>query len=210
MWRYCPCGASAGPRPDRHMASESLTRELWEYMKVRKKWWLLPIMITMVLPGALLVVAQGSALAPFIYTIFQRNGSRWGLDRRWRPAGPTEPLLGRARAGGRPARSSRPRRTCAGRAGSRDAASESPVGASRADRASPSPPGAGSSRARRDSLTRNPHPPHPLLHRGERQLQQSRSDRGGAVIVVPGRFRGLALEEQLRIIVEGRGAGTRA
>jgi len=52
------------------MASGSLTRELWEYMKVRKKWWLLPIMIAMVVLGALLVFAQGSALAPFIYTIF--------------------------------------------------------------------------------------------------------------------------------------------
>lgn len=47
-----------------------LTRELWAYMKVRKRWWLLPIVATMVLVGALLVFAQGSALAPFIYTVF--------------------------------------------------------------------------------------------------------------------------------------------
>jgi hypothetical protein len=39
-------------------------------MRVRKKWWLAPILIVMLLVGALLVFAQGSALAPFIYTIF--------------------------------------------------------------------------------------------------------------------------------------------
>ena len=44
--------------------------ELWAFMRVRKKWWLLPIILVMVFVGALLVFAQGSALAPFIYTIF--------------------------------------------------------------------------------------------------------------------------------------------
>jgi hypothetical protein len=48
----------------------SLAREFWQFLRVRKKWWLLPIMVVMVLVGALLVFAQGSALAPFIYTIF--------------------------------------------------------------------------------------------------------------------------------------------
>jgi len=48
----------------------SLARELWAFMRVRKKWWLLPIILVLVLVGALLVLAQGSALAPFIYTIF--------------------------------------------------------------------------------------------------------------------------------------------
>ncbi len=48
----------------------SLIREFWEFMKVRKKWWLLPIVVVLALVGALLVFAQGSALAPFIYTIF--------------------------------------------------------------------------------------------------------------------------------------------
>jgi hypothetical protein len=52
------------------MASSSLTREFWQFMRVRKKFWLLPIILVMVLVGALLVFAQGSALAPFIYTIF--------------------------------------------------------------------------------------------------------------------------------------------
>jgi hypothetical protein len=48
----------------------SLVGEFWAFMKARKKWWLLPIIVVMVMVGALLVLAQGSALAPFIYTIF--------------------------------------------------------------------------------------------------------------------------------------------
>ena len=48
----------------------SLLRGLWAFMKVRKKWWLLPIIAVLLSVGALLVFAQGSALAPFIYTIF--------------------------------------------------------------------------------------------------------------------------------------------
>jgi hypothetical protein len=48
----------------------NLLGELWAFMRVRKKWWLLPIIVLMFLMGALLVFAQGSALAPFIYTIF--------------------------------------------------------------------------------------------------------------------------------------------
>ncbi len=48
----------------------SLLKEFWLFLRVRKKWWLLPIIIVMVLLGSLLVFAQGSALAPFIYTIF--------------------------------------------------------------------------------------------------------------------------------------------
>jgi hypothetical protein len=52
------------------MANSSMTRELWAFMRVRKKLWLMPIVVVMVLVGALLVFAQGSVLAPFIYTIF--------------------------------------------------------------------------------------------------------------------------------------------
>lgn len=52
------------------MASAGLTRELWEYMKTRRKWWLLPVMLVLILLGGLLVFAQGSVLAPFIYSIF--------------------------------------------------------------------------------------------------------------------------------------------
>jgi hypothetical protein len=52
------------------MASGGLVSELWAFMKVRKKFWLLPIVVIMVVVGALLVFAHGSVLAPFIYTIF--------------------------------------------------------------------------------------------------------------------------------------------
>lgn len=44
--------------------------ELWQFIRVRKKFWLLPIIVMMVLFGGLLVLTQGSAVAPFIYTIF--------------------------------------------------------------------------------------------------------------------------------------------
>ncbi|MBI3506153.1 MAG: hypothetical protein HY059_15045 [Proteobacteria bacterium] len=48
----------------------SLARELWEFMKVRKKFWLLPILLMMGIFGGLIVLTKGSAIAPFIYTIF--------------------------------------------------------------------------------------------------------------------------------------------
>jgi hypothetical protein len=48
----------------------SLAAELWDFMKTRKKFWLLPIILAMLLLGALLMLAQGSAVAPFIYTLF--------------------------------------------------------------------------------------------------------------------------------------------
>ncbi len=44
--------------------------ELWAFMRARKKFWLAPIVVMMVVLGGLLVLAQGSAVAPFIYTIF--------------------------------------------------------------------------------------------------------------------------------------------
>jgi hypothetical protein len=47
-----------------------LVRELWRFMRVRKKFWLLPIFVVMLLLGGLLILAKGSAIAPFIYTIF--------------------------------------------------------------------------------------------------------------------------------------------
>jgi hypothetical protein len=52
------------------MARTSLSRELWFFLRERKKFWLLPILVVLVALGSLLVFAQGSALAPFIYTIF--------------------------------------------------------------------------------------------------------------------------------------------
>jgi hypothetical protein len=45
-------------------------KELWAFMKERKKFWLLPIIVILLLLGGLLVLAQGSAVAPFIYTLF--------------------------------------------------------------------------------------------------------------------------------------------
>jgi hypothetical protein len=45
-------------------------KEFWEFLKVRKKYWLLPIIIVLVLFGGLIILSQGSAIAPFIYTIF--------------------------------------------------------------------------------------------------------------------------------------------
>ncbi len=47
-----------------------LIKDLWEFMKERKKFWLLPIFLVLVLLGVLLVLAQSSAIAPFIYTLF--------------------------------------------------------------------------------------------------------------------------------------------
>ncbi len=44
--------------------------ELWDFMKERKKFWLLPIIVTLMLLGSLIVLTQGSAVAPFIYTLF--------------------------------------------------------------------------------------------------------------------------------------------
>ncbi len=44
--------------------------ELWQFLKVRKKFWLLPIILVMLILGGLLILAQGSAVAPFIYTLF--------------------------------------------------------------------------------------------------------------------------------------------
>jgi Family of unknown function (DUF5989) len=48
----------------------SLLLELWAFLRERKKFWLLPIIVTMLLFGVLLVFAESSALAPFIYTLF--------------------------------------------------------------------------------------------------------------------------------------------
>ncbi len=45
-------------------------KDLWNFLRVRKKFWLAPIIITLLLMGALLVFTQGSAVAPFIYTLF--------------------------------------------------------------------------------------------------------------------------------------------
>jgi hypothetical protein len=48
----------------------SFLRELWTFMRVRKKFWLLPVIVMMTLFGGLLVLSKGTAVAPFIYTLF--------------------------------------------------------------------------------------------------------------------------------------------
>jgi hypothetical protein len=45
-------------------------KEFWEFLRIRKKFWLLPILFVLVLFGGVIVLSQGSAIAPFIYTIF--------------------------------------------------------------------------------------------------------------------------------------------
>ena len=52
------------------MSKLSIILEFWDFMKVRKKWWLAPIIIFLVLIGTMLILAEGSAVAPFIYTLF--------------------------------------------------------------------------------------------------------------------------------------------
>ncbi len=52
------------------MGKMAIVAEFWEFLKVRKKWWLTPIVIFLALLGALIVFTEGSAVAPFIYTLF--------------------------------------------------------------------------------------------------------------------------------------------
>jgi len=48
----------------------SIIVEFWQFLKVRKKWWLIPIVLSLLLLGAVIVFAQGSALSPWLYTLF--------------------------------------------------------------------------------------------------------------------------------------------
>lgn len=48
----------------------SILKELWAYMKMRKKFWLIPVILLMLVLGIIIVLAEGSAVAPFIYTLF--------------------------------------------------------------------------------------------------------------------------------------------
>ena len=52
------------------MSKIQFISELWQFMRENKKYWMAPIVITLVLVGVLLVLAKGSAIAPFIYTLF--------------------------------------------------------------------------------------------------------------------------------------------
>jgi hypothetical protein len=52
------------------MNNNSLLKELWDYLKFRKKWWLLPLIIMLVLVAALIILGQSSTLSPFIYSLW--------------------------------------------------------------------------------------------------------------------------------------------
>ena len=52
------------------MSKASLVFEFWDFLKERKKFWLMPVVIFLVLLGTILVLSEGSALAPFVYTLF--------------------------------------------------------------------------------------------------------------------------------------------
>jgi hypothetical protein len=52
------------------MGKVAILREIWDFLKVRKKWWLLPIIIFLLLLSALIIFSSGSAIAPFVYTLF--------------------------------------------------------------------------------------------------------------------------------------------
>ncbi len=52
------------------MANQSLISEFWEFLKIRKRYWLFPIVLVLFLFGALIVFTEGSAVAPFIYALF--------------------------------------------------------------------------------------------------------------------------------------------
>jgi hypothetical protein len=54
----------------RRLESVGIFKDLWAFMRVRKKWWLGPILVTMLLLSLLMVLTQGSAVAPFIYALF--------------------------------------------------------------------------------------------------------------------------------------------
>ena len=62
--------ASAGPHDQAVLTAMAFLRELTEFLLARKKYWLIPVVLLMVVFGGLVVLSQGSALAPFIYTIF--------------------------------------------------------------------------------------------------------------------------------------------
>jgi len=57
----------------------SFLTEFLSFLKARKKYWLIPIMVVMVLLGALIVIAQGSVVAPFIYTLFKNRDHCWNI-----------------------------------------------------------------------------------------------------------------------------------
>jgi hypothetical protein len=66
-----PAGQGRDRRPtEGSMGKGSTLKEIWSFLRVRKKWWLVPVVVLLGLIGALLFLTQGSALAPFIYALF--------------------------------------------------------------------------------------------------------------------------------------------
>ena len=57
-------------KKDVDMRKLLIVREFWDFMKLRKKWWLFPIVAFLLILGALIILTEGSAIAPFIYTLF--------------------------------------------------------------------------------------------------------------------------------------------
>jgi hypothetical protein len=70
MMRRLQRGMSRSIHLQREVAMGEFMMEMWAFMKERKKFWLLPIVAVLVLLGGLIVFAQGSAVAPFVYTLF--------------------------------------------------------------------------------------------------------------------------------------------
>lgn len=52
------------------MSKLSIVAEFWSFLKIRKKWWIAPIVLFLIFLGALILLTEGSAIAPFIYTLF--------------------------------------------------------------------------------------------------------------------------------------------
>lgn len=77
VWDHVPASAdahgvvcSAFHQPPSAMGKVAILREFWSFLRVRKKYWLAPIVVVLVVLSLLIVLTQGSALAPFIYSIF--------------------------------------------------------------------------------------------------------------------------------------------
>ena len=68
------------------MSKVMIVHEFWQFLRIRKKFWLAPIMLFLLLLGALIVLTEGSALAPFIYTLFQlpKAPTNWQLQMKFR------------------------------------------------------------------------------------------------------------------------------
>jgi hypothetical protein len=70
MNQLSPGNGSLNDSRKENMANQSIISEFWEFLKVRKSYWLLPIVVVLLLLGALIVFTQTSAVAPFIYALF--------------------------------------------------------------------------------------------------------------------------------------------